>query len=292
MTNIFSSERVKGKRIIYTPSPFARKNLIYLQEIGSSEYLEPYESRRGMLDSYLFFYIKNGQGELNYQDVLYVLNEGDCVLVNCRNEYVISSDDYLWSLDWIHFDGIYMRAIYEKYIERCGGPCFKASDKDVLELIYEKLFQVINSQEYVKDMLIMTLLTELLTELMRQCWGNEAVKGISASQKRWEPVKEYLEDNYYKSVKLEELAETFSINKFYLTRKFKEIYGETINEYLTNLRITKAKELLRFSDMTISEISDCVGYSEVAYFTRVFKRNEGMAPSIFKKRWNSNSKSI
>ena len=51
--NKFNSTRVKGKRVIYTASLFARQNLIYLQEIGSSEYLEAYSSNRGELSSYL-----------------------------------------------------------------------------------------------------------------------------------------------------------------------------------------------------------------------------------------------
>ena len=87
----FNSKRVKGERVIYTASSFARQNLIYLQEIGKSEYLEPYESKRGKLSSFLFCIVKSGSGKLIYYDTTYELSTGDCIFVNCIQDYIISS---------------------------------------------------------------------------------------------------------------------------------------------------------------------------------------------------------
>lgn len=62
-----------------TPS-FARENLIYLQEIGKSEYLEPYISQREILPSYLIFLVKSGAGKLICHDVAYELKTESCIL--------------------------------------------------------------------------------------------------------------------------------------------------------------------------------------------------------------------
>ena len=285
-SKIFISNRVRGRRIIHTASSFARRNLIYLQEIGNSEYLQPYESMRGRLSSFLFCIVKSGSGKLVYHDIVYNLEKDDCILINCSYNYTISSKDDLWKLDWIHFDGNTMSTIYDKYIERCGGPCFKATDISAIENVYSTIFDMATTYSYVQDMELMSQLSLLLTTLMKQCWKKSSKTQIEVAKKRWGDVKSYIDNNYRKSMDIEELASKFSINKYYLVRSFKEVYGYTINQYITNLRITAAKELLRFKDYNMTEISYMVGYNDSAYFSRVFTKEVGIPPLKFRKQWN------
>mgnify|MGYP001161773188 CR=1 FL=1 len=285
--NKFNSTRVKGKRVIYTASLFARQNLIYLQEIGSSEYLEAYSSNRGELSSYLFFIVKNGIGKLTYHDVTYTLRKGSCVFIYCSYKYTISTDEMLWSLDWIHFNGPTMNTIYEKYVERCGGPCFNAKNIEKIEGCHRRILTTVNTISYVQDMEVMGTITELLTEIMYQCWKETEGLEIKAEQRKWIPVKEYLEEHFNSEIKLDDLSARFSINKFYLLRKFKDNYGVTINQYITKLRITHAKEFLRFSELNVTEVACEVGISDSAYFSRIFKKEEGISPSEFRKQWRN-----
>ena len=74
---------------------------------------------------------------------------------------------------------------------------------------------------------------------------------------------------------LDELAEKFFINKFYLSKIFKETYGTTVNNYLISKRITRAKQLLRFTDMTVDEVGAAVGMGDANYFSRMFRKVEG-----------------
>ena len=62
------------------------------------------------------------------------------------------------------------------------------------------------------------------------------------------PIRDYLEVHYTEKIVLNELADHFFISKFYLTRAFKEQYGVSINTYVLNIRIAKAKQKLRFTD--------------------------------------------
>jgi AraC-like DNA-binding protein len=289
-SNQFHSSRVQGERIIYTASPFAKQTLIYLQEIGVSEYLEPYTSKRGDLTSYLFFIVKTGAGRLTYQDVTYSLTTGNCVFINCNIDYVISSDEDLWELEWIHFNSVTMSSIYQKFVERCGGPCFSAEQIDQFSELHQQIFECAKSDSHVKDMEIMGMLSNLLTIVMEQCWHNTKECEVSITQKKWIAVRRYIEENYYHDIHLDDLADRFSINKFYLSRKFKEAYGFTINQFITNLRITHAKELLRFSEFNMTEICIRTGFNDSAYFTRVFKKEEGISPSDFKKQWRGKTK--
>ena len=87
------------------------------------------------------------------------------------------------------------------------------------------------------------------------------------------------------NLSLDGLAELFFIDKFYLTKIFKAQYDTTINSYLNQVRITKGKELLRFSQLPIEEIGEKVGIPEPNYFARVFKKIEGISPSMYRAQW-------
>lgn len=81
------------------------------------------------------------------------------------------------------------------------------------------------------------------------------------------------------------MAEQFYINKFYLTRVFKEQFGQTVTGYLMQLRITQAKRLLRFSDKNIEVIAQECGMSDANYFSRIFKKVEGTTPGQYRRQW-------
>lgn len=89
----------------------------------------------------------------------------------------------------------------------------------------------------------------------------------------------------HRKIVLDDLSERFFINKFYLTKIFKETYGTTINSYLISKRITGAKQLLRFTDKTVDEIGNAVGMEDANYFSRMFRKVEGISPSEYRKQW-------
>ena len=81
------------------------------------------------------------------------------------------------------------------------------------------------------------------------------------------------------------LAERYYSNKDYLTKIFKETYGSTIKGYIIAKRITRAKQLLRFTDMTVDEIGNAVGMGDANYFSRTFRKVEGISPREYRKQW-------
>ncbi|MGN1318183.1 MAG: helix-turn-helix transcriptional regulator [Lachnospirales bacterium] len=98
-------------------------------------------------------------------------------------------------------------------------------------------------------------------------------------------IKDYIDQNFNKKISLDELSEKFYINKFYLTRIFKEQFGVSINSYIQQVKITNAKKLLRFSNLTIDEISYRCGIDDSNYFSRMFKKIEHLTPNQYRKLW-------
>jgi len=93
----------------------------------------------------------------------------------------------------------------------------------------------------------------------------------------------YIQHNLEESMTLESLGQKFGYNGQYLARKFKEKTGRSPIEFLIGLRIERACHLLRHTDAAIGEIARRVGYEDLFYFNRIFKKNTGLSPSHYKK---------
>lgn len=286
MQELFSNNAssVQSDRILYTPSAFARGSLLHLQEVGTLKALHPHTSTRSGLVSYLCFLVLEGEGSLTYDGRQYSLKLGDCVFTDCRKTYSHSTSDCLWSLSWCHFYAPFMPAIYEKYKERGGLPIFHPEKPDAFQKIFVQLYELAASSDYIRDMRINESLSALLTLLMQESWNPDHV---AVSKKRMElaAVKAYMDEHYTQKLTLDDLEAQFFINKYYLLKIFKETYGMTISSYLISKRITRAKQLLRFTQMTIDEVGCAVGMDGAGYFSRMFKKAEGISPKEYRKQW-------
>lgn len=286
MESLFQGSSVKSKRIIYTPSNFAKTNLLHLQEVGELTAIKPHVNSREGLNSFLFFIVANGMGKLIYDNKDYSLNKGDCVFIDCRKPYSHSSSkENLWSLKWVHFYGFNANGIYEKYSERGGLPVFTPECSSAFSKVLNEIFTIAGSEDYIRDMKINEKLTVLFTLIMAESWHPENIARIGAKKQSLQNVKKHLEEHYTEKICLDDLAEKFYINKFYLTRVFKEQFGITLLSYLDQIRITHAKQLLRFSELTVEEVGREVGIEDGAYFNRVFKKVEGITPGEYRRMW-------
>lgn len=278
------SSSVRSSRILYTPSTFARSSLLHLQEVGSLQAIQPHTSKRERLKSYLCFMVEDGEGELVYEEKRYALKAGDVVFIDCRKAYSHSTGEKLWFLRWCHFYGPSMPAIYAKYCERGGEPVIHTADASQYTELLSEIYNIAGSSDYIRDMRINERLNTLLTLLMESSWhqgsSSKASRKIEISR-----VKTYLDEHYSERLSLESVASHFFINKHYLARLFKGQYGVTLVTYLQQVRITHAKRMLRFTDKSIEEIGLECGIGELNYFSRVFKKLEGISPSEFRRLW-------
>jgi len=93
----------------------------------------------------------------------------------------------------------------------------------------------------------------------------------------------YIDNNYKNKLHLKDLSVKFYINQVYCCQLFKKNLGKTFSEYVTDLRINKACELLKNTELTIDEIATKVGYMDYYYFNKVFKKQCGITPMKYRK---------
>lgn len=92
----------------------------------------------------------------------------------------------------------------------------------------------------------------------------------------------YLQQNYMRDISLDSCADHLGTNPFFLSKSFKQVTGRNFIDYLTELRMEKAKELLRDTGLRICDVAQQVGYQH-SYFNRIFKKLEGMTPTRYRE---------
>ena len=135
------------------------------------------------------------------------------------------------------------------------------------------------------DQMIKVLLESFLITLVRDfCEKNETPEEYSpVSAKYIDGVHRYLTEHYTEKINLANLCFIFGTNKTSLCRGFKSAYGLTILEYIHSLRIKSAKKMLRDKDISVTEISEKLGFDSVHYFSRLFKKHTGTSPVNYAK---------
>lgn len=92
----------------------------------------------------------------------------------------------------------------------------------------------------------------------------------------------WLQDNYYREISFPPIAERFGMSVRTLNRRFKSALGQTPLEYLQEIRIDTAKDLLKTSNLSINEIAAKVGYEDTGYFNRLFKKHLATTPNAYR----------
>src|SRR5690625_3356638 len=120
-------------------------------------------------------------------------------------------------------------------------------------------------------------LINMLSDLIEQLKINKSDEPII------EIAKNYIKQNIATPPSLTEIAEISYFNPNYFSDYFKEKTGETFSDYLSRVRIEKAKELLKDTVIKVKDIAEKTGYHDVRYFRRLFKRTVGLNPNEYRK---------
>lgn len=98
---------------------------------------------------------------------------------------------------------------------------------------------------------------------------------------------DYIDRNYPEPLDLEQLARVAGVSKYHFARSFEAAFGETPIRYLTRRRIERAQDLLRFANLTVTEICMMVGFASLGSFSTRFSALVGESPTAYRDRWAS-----
>jgi AraC-like DNA-binding protein len=105
-------------------------------------------------------------------------------------------------------------------------------------------------------------------------------------------VRDHLDRHYADPVTLRDLSRMAGMSRFHLVRAFRDTYGETPIRYLSRRRIARAQDLLRYANLTVTEVCMIVGFSSLSSFSSRFTALVGESPSAYQRRWATESPHI
>lgn len=218
-----------------------------------------------------------------------VFNRGNNTLfaVNPMQEHGLISDLKGFSICGLHIDKSLMQNVSMELYSSSDIVFSNESltmNHDIsmlVRLFLEELRFKQSGYEFMIENLNLLIVGNLLRHVKHNL-SDKAYKQSKCNAKNIKTVIDYMNENYVSGVSCSDLANLIKMNKFGFIRSFKSETGRTPYEYLLDLKIEKAKKMLKSNEFTVTEISMMCGFSSHSHFTSTFKKRVGISPTEYK----------
>lgn len=256
-----------------------------LYECGEEQYHPGYRIGPAARDYYLIHYIDSGQGTLITKDRTYEVHPGDGFLIY-PGEIVTygAAEDDPWHCYWIGFHGLNT----PQYLEQSGlsetNRLFQVDDP---QLLPNHLTAIIDATRdpavpYIKGLGLLYLFFALLAEQHNKEHNLRA--GNNPENPQVLQAVQYMQHHYMNPIQITELAHRLGFNRSYFYSLFKKHMRVSPKQYLLNIRIARACELMKHTDLNIAEIARSTGFDDPLYFSKVFKKERLHSPQVYKQQ--------
>lgn len=234
-------------------------------------------------DVYILHYVISGKGM--FQGIPF---DRDCIYVTVpgEREHVVADEKEPYETCWIMFRG----TLAHKMLGKCKipykcGVCKFDRNIECAELIKKTVYADYSENDMAEAFDLQSTFYKLIAQHMLSV-GSDDDRNDSIAR----DIAAFLEKNYHWDVKIDSIAEMFNYSRNHLYTLFKKEYGISPKEYLLDLRIEKAKQILSENGdgISVKETAYAVGFGDPLYFSRVFRSVVGVSPMQYKS--NSNNK--
>ena len=226
-------------------------------------------------------------GTLVYQDKTYQLTKGDVFFIDCNLKHrYFNGRQENWDFLWVHFNGPNTQGCFNFFLSQNQGAVAKVQN-DEIEQIMTKLYLLNKHPAPQNDILSFRYLSDLIASLI--LLGNPTSYSLNTVPQLMLDILTEIDRTFCDPISLNTLAHRFGTDPFVLSRNFKKYFGIGFKEYITAKRISYSKELIRFTDKSIAEISEILSYENTEYFITLFKKYEHTTPLAFRKKWQDNT---
>lgn len=236
-------------------------------------------------------YICEGEGNFIINNKSYTAKKGDILIYNAgviHEEYSNPENPlktFFCGVSNLAIDQLKELCIIPLNLE----PVIRKNKYSVLiETYFSQIFEESSLQAAGFEIICQGLLSSSIALIHRAIKLHNFKSETKESNTLAHRIKEFIDKNYKKNIKLEDIADELYINKYYLSHVFKEQMQITPINYLINRRIGAAKSLLVSTELKIGEIARIMGYDNPNYFTLLFKKMTGETPKQFKENHKKN----
>lgn len=261
------------------------KKVIYDKEFPA-QLLQNDISKRGCYFGYHWHehielhYVLHGEGIIQCNQEVYKMVTGNLAIVNsnelhqgCCTTYPLHALVLIFDIEAFSTEMADKRLIFQNLIQ----------EDPVIKEIFLSLFQENRDKKIGYKIAMKGKIYELISYLMRNYVAEKLTTRENTKRNRdlnrLNTVLEYVEKNYMNPITNKELASLINLSEYRFCHLFKEVMEQSPSVYLSQIRLNKAYHLLKQGDLTVSEVSNIVGFSDYNNFGRQFRKLYGDAPS-------------
>lgn len=243
---------------------------------------------------YEIYYLVSGTRKIFIDDSIYILNRGDLVFIpmNTIHKTAYINDKSHERIAVLFDDktvpdikNAEMKISFKKLFKSEPVIHISGTHREYIEGLFNVMLNEYNQQDRFSDINIRNCMQQLIIFLIRykQYKNNEYAPNINMNDSLMQEAARYIRVNYRKNISLEDVAEHVNISPTYFSKKFKASTGFGYREYLINVRLQQACDLLLETNMSITEIALECGFNDSNYFGDVFRRAKGLSPLKYRK---------
>lgn len=235
---------------------------------------------------FVFHLIVDGAGYVSYDDGKEtILTAGDFFVISPTQRVTYRPDpDFPWTYFWIELTGELTNKIFRRINFPSPNQILHVEDYKEITTCFYKIFD--NDQQETnmtaETLRITSELMKIFSYLLRNFERKSTVDGSLTSECNVKKIKEYIDNNFTNSnLTISKVASHFYFSPAYISRLFKEVMSISPIDYVIQLRMRRAVQLLAKESFSISQIAFAVGYKNQFYFSKQFSQYYGVPPSRY-----------
>ncbi|MBQ8141277.1 MAG: helix-turn-helix domain-containing protein [Clostridia bacterium] len=232
----------------------------------------------GRADCY-FLYLKTGTLNISIAEDKHTIHSGTLIIIPPNTPYAYwhtGTDELIYY--WIHFTGSHANEMLRRF-DISPLPLIRSIPQISSAIDYQmaKIFDIYIKKGQYRDSELSHCMDAILIEIAK---GSITAEN---SQRRLETSIKYINNNYTSDITVPELAQMEFLSVSRYTALFKEIMNTSPYQYIINLRLNAACEMLRNSTLSITKIAELLGFQNCFFFSKLFKKHLNMSPLQYRK---------
>lgn len=262
-----------------------------IRKAGIFRFLEKYRFRQHSHEEYEINYVSTGQAVMQIEGHEVTIHQGQCVVIppNKKHSFWVVSKAgcRLTQLEM----SLEMKNQDEEFLMKEGKiwNFYLIKNCEEITPLIERIARAFRKEESEHNEFLMKISAIEMMIILNDYINQDERKISFCMTAELKQAVDWIQEHFDEPVNLEAVAEQAGISSRYLRKYFSEVMGKTCIQYITELRMEKAKHLLWETNESILNIAMETGYENAQYFSRVFRREEGITPKTYRMMWREES---
>ncbi len=264
--------------------------------IRYDNFISPYSYENHFHNAHELIYVRKGEACFDVEGKKYEVKKNSIIFINSFESHKSNIKKYPYSRYFILVDQKFLSSsicdsvllsIFRRRPSQFEHVInIEDEDSQKIDYYFNLIYDAYNNQDKYRQDIIKSLFNLMIIDLYRIKPSYFPGSLENANYQMVDEVENYIDTNYVSRLTLSETAKLFNCDMYYLSHLFKKITGFGFKEYLINRRLSKAKDLLINTNISIGDVCINCGFNNINHFIRIFKQKEKITPLKFRKKFN------